>query len=232
MDGDSIDLVCNTAMSVVTQNPTFSQSWNGGVMGDCVPVVMGGLILVDLDSVWLVEHPLRCPSRAGVLIECCLLLEEHPPDLVQSFLRAINSTTRHSCWMVLAPKVVCPKGKYGDQWLRNYSWHHLVATAAIPELFGAAKHFCTKNMDGKLSYKYKDIQFEYVRNLDKLKLFRKCMEAFDMFDPFLIPTWIGSMMRLTWTSTGQSFCSSTCAPGRGLLLIGAQMRVIWLAWSG
>ncbi len=27
-------------------------------------------------------------------------------------------------------------------------------------------------------------------NLDKLKLFRKCMEAFDMFDPFLIPTWI------------------------------------------
>ena len=34
-----------------------------------------------------------------------------------------------------------------------------------------------------------DIQSEYVGNLDKLKLFRKCMEAFDMFDPFLIPTW-------------------------------------------
>jgi hypothetical protein len=33
------------------------------------------------------------------------------------------------------------------------------------------------------------IQSEYVRNLDKLKLFRKCMEAFDMFNPFLIPTW-------------------------------------------
>jgi hypothetical protein len=68
--------------------------------------------------------------------------------------------------------------------------HHLAATAAIPELFGAAKHFCTKNADGKLSYKYKDIQSKYVGNLDKLKLFRKCMEAFDMFDPFLIPTWI------------------------------------------
>jgi hypothetical protein len=66
----------------------------------------------------------------------------------------------------------------------------LAATAAIPELFGAAKHFCTKNTDGELSYKYKDIQSEYVGNLDKLKLFRKCMEAFDMFVPFLIPLWI------------------------------------------
>ena len=79
-----------------------------------------------------------------------------------------------------------PKGKCGDQGSRNYSWHHLAATAAIPELFGAAKHFCTKNADGKLSYKYKDIQSKYVGNLDKLKLFRKRMEAFDMFDPFLI----------------------------------------------
>ncbi len=66
----------------------------------------------------------------------------------------------------------------------------MAATAAIPELFSAAKHFCTKNVDSKLSYKYKDIQSEYVGNLDKLKLFKKCMEAFDMFDPFLITTWI------------------------------------------
>jgi hypothetical protein len=66
----------------------------------------------------------------------------------------------------------------------------LAATAAIPKLFGAAKHFPTKNADSKLSYKYKDIQSKYVGNLDKLKLFRKCMEAFDMFDLFLIPTWI------------------------------------------
>jgi hypothetical protein len=84
----------------------------------------------------------------------------------------------------------CPKGKCGYQGSRNYSWHHLAATAAIPNLFGAAKHFCTKNTDSKLSYKYKDIQSKYVGNLDKLKLFRKRMEAFDMFDPFLIPTWI------------------------------------------
>jgi hypothetical protein len=101
-----------------------------------------------------------------------------------------NDTTWHSPQMVLACKVVCPKGKRGDQGSRDYSWHHSAATAAIPELFGAAKHFCTKNADGKLSYKYKDILSRYVGNLDTLKLFRKCMEAFDMFDPFLIPTWI------------------------------------------
>jgi hypothetical protein len=92
--------------------------------------------------------------------------------------------------MVSAWKVVCPKGKRGDQGLRDYSQHHLAATAAIPKLFGAAKHFCTKNADGELSYKYKDIGYEYVGNLDKLKLFRKCMEAFDMFDPFIISPWI------------------------------------------
>jgi hypothetical protein len=66
----------------------------------------------------------------------------------------------------------------------------LAATAALPELFGAVKHFHTKNADGELSYKYKDIQSEYVGNLDKLKLFRKHLEACDMFDPFLIPLWI------------------------------------------
>jgi hypothetical protein len=101
-----------------------------------------------------------------------------------------DDTTRRSRRMVAARKVVCPKGKRGDQGSRDYSRHHSAATAAITELFGAAKHFRTKNADGELSYKYKDIQSEYVGNLDKLKLFRKRMEAFDMFDPFLIPTWI------------------------------------------
>ncbi len=138
------------------------------------------------------EHLLRCPSRAGVLIRCHLFFEEDPPDLVQSFLRAITlNTTWCSRWMISAWKFVCPKGKRGDQGSGNYSWHHLAAaTAAIPELFGAAKHFHIKNADGELSYKYKDIQSKYVGNLDKLKLFRKCMEAFDMFDPIRIPTWI------------------------------------------
>jgi hypothetical protein len=69
-----------------------------------------------------------------------------------------DDTIQRSSWMVLARKVVCPKGKRGDQGSCDYSWHHLAATAAIPELFGAAKHFCTKKADGELSYKYKDIQ--------------------------------------------------------------------------
>jgi hypothetical protein len=47
---------------------------------------MGNLVPVE-------EHPLRGPSRAGVLFVCRLLLEEDPLDLVQSFLRAITSMT-------------------------------------------------------------------------------------------------------------------------------------------
>ncbi len=74
--------------------------------------------------------------------------------------------------------------------MRDYSQLHLAAIAVIPGLFGAAKHFRTKNADVELSYKYKDIQSKYVGTLDKLKLFRKRMEAFDMFDLFLIPLWI------------------------------------------
>ncbi len=62
-----------------------------------------------------------------------------------------NVTTQRYCRMVSARKVVCPKGKRGDQGSRDYSRHHLAATAAIPELFGAAKHFHTKNADGELS---------------------------------------------------------------------------------
>ncbi len=73
-----------------------------------------------------------------------------------------DDTTRCSGRMVSAWKVVCPNGKCGDQGLRNYSRHHLAATAAIPELFGAAKHFHTKNTDGELSYKCKNIQSEYI----------------------------------------------------------------------
>jgi hypothetical protein len=99
-----------------------------------------------------------------------------------------DDTTRCTCRMALAWKVVCPKDKHGDQGSRDYSQHHLAATAAIPKLFGTAKHFRTMNTDSKLTYKYKDIQSKYVGNLDKLKLFRTRMEAFDMFDPFLILT--------------------------------------------
>jgi hypothetical protein len=66
------------ALLVVTQNPTFSWSWKGEVMGILVPVE---------------EYPLRRLSRAGVLFKCRLLLEEDLPDLIQSFLRAITLMT-------------------------------------------------------------------------------------------------------------------------------------------
>ncbi len=65
------------AMLVVTQIPTFSWSRNGGVMRDHMPVVVGDLVL---DSVWPMEHLLRCLSRAGVLIECHQLLGKDLPD--------------------------------------------------------------------------------------------------------------------------------------------------------
>jgi len=168
------------AAEAVTKTLTLSQSLS---KEDCVLEIVGVLVTMDLDSAWPMGHLLRSLSRPEVLFECRQLLEEHLLDLVQSF------TTRRSRRMVAAWKVVCPKGKRGDQGLRDYSCHHSAATAAIPKLFGAAKHFCAKNADGELSYKYKAIQSEYVGNLDKLKLFRKRMEAFDMFDPFLIPTW-------------------------------------------
>ena len=89
--------------------------------------------------------------------------------------------------MVAARKSVCPKNTRRSQGSRDYSRQHAAATAALPDLFGAAKHFRTKNAEGELAYKYKDIQSEYVGNLDKLKLYRKRLEAFDMLSPFYIP---------------------------------------------
>jgi hypothetical protein len=80
----------------------------------------------------------------------------------------LADTIWHSRCVVSAPKVVFPKDKRGDQGLHDHSWHHLAATAAILELFGAATYFCTKNADGEFYYKYKDIQSEYVGNPDKL----------------------------------------------------------------
>jgi hypothetical protein len=73
-----------------------------------------------------------------------------------------DDADRRSCRDITGRKVVCPKGKRGAQGSCNYDRHHLAATTAIPELFGAARHLCTKNSDGELSYKYMDIQSEYV----------------------------------------------------------------------
>ncbi len=82
-----------------------------------------------------------------------------------------DETARPSCHVTSAQKVVCPNDKHRAQRLHDYCWHQAATTAALPDLFGMAKHFHTKNADGELSYKYKDIQSEYVRNLNKLKFF-------------------------------------------------------------
>ena len=109
---------------------------------------------------------------------------------VQSIIGTGNyfdDTAQRSRRVVAARKIVCPKNTRGLQGSRDYSQQHAAATAALPDLFGAAKHFRTKNAEGELSYKYKDIQSEYVGNLDKLKLYRKRLEAYDMLSPFYIP---------------------------------------------
>jgi hypothetical protein len=101
-----------------------------------------------------------------------------------------DDTVQHSWRVAAARKVVFPKDTRELQGSRDYSRQHAAATAALPDLFGTAKHFHTNNADGELAYKYKDIQSEYVGNVDKLKLYRKRLEAFDMLSPFYIPEWI------------------------------------------
>jgi hypothetical protein len=73
-----------------------------------------------------------------------------------------DETAWHSRHVISARKVICPKNKHGVQGSHDYSWHCEAGTAALPKIFGAAKHYRTKNADGELSYKYKDIQSEYV----------------------------------------------------------------------
>jgi hypothetical protein len=51
-----------------------------------------------------------------------------------------NETARRSCHVISVRKVICPKNARGVQGSCDYSQHHEAATAALPELFGAAKH--------------------------------------------------------------------------------------------
>jgi hypothetical protein len=109
---------------------------------------------------------------------------------VQSIIGTGNyfdDIAQRSRCVVAARKIVCPKNTRRLQGSRDCSRQHAAATAALRDLFGAAKHFRTKNAEGELAYKYKDIQSEYVGNLDKLKLYRKRLEASDMLSYFYIP---------------------------------------------
>jgi hypothetical protein len=68
-----------------------------------------------------------------------------------------NETAQRSRHVISARKIICHKNARGVQGSRDYSRHHEADTAALPKLFGAAKHYRTKNADRELSYKYKDI---------------------------------------------------------------------------
>ncbi len=87
MDGDSLESDRDSRRQG-TKTLTLSQSLS---KENCVSEIKGVLVPMDLDSAWPMEHLIMSLSRAEVLIECLQLLEEHPPDLVQSFLWAIIS---------------------------------------------------------------------------------------------------------------------------------------------
>jgi hypothetical protein len=137
------------------------------------------------------EHPLRHLSRTGVLFKCRLLLEEDPPDLVQSFLWAITLMTLLSTlvrWFWLGrlfAQRVNVKTKdcvtsVGFTWLPQLPFQSSLVQQSI---------FVPRTQTASYPTDIRTFNLS-VGDLDKLKLFRKHMEAFDMFDPFLIPTWI------------------------------------------
>jgi hypothetical protein len=57
-------------------------------------------------------------------------------------------------------------------------------------VFASAKHFHAKNAEGETSNKYAYLQSKYASNLAKIKNFKRHMDAWDMSDPFFIPTFI------------------------------------------
>ncbi len=61
------------------------------------------------------------------------------------------------------------------------------ATKAIPYPFASAKHFHAKNAEGEASNKYANLQSKYAGNLAKIKTLKRCMDAWDMSSPFVIP---------------------------------------------
>jgi len=86
-----------------------------------------------------------------------------------------------------ARRVICPKHARGAHGSRDYAHHQEAATKAIPYHFASAKHFHAKNAEGEASNKYANLQSEYAGNLAKIKTLKRCMDAWDMISPFVIP---------------------------------------------
>ena len=63
------------------------------------------------------------------------------------------------------------------------------STKALSQTSGAVKNFFPKNLEGASgSTKYTDVKYEYVGNLAKIKLLETRIMAYNMRDPFVIPT--------------------------------------------
>ena len=84
---------------------------------------------------------------------------------------------------------MCVKNKRGPGGISQRDIHHAKSTKALSQTFGAANHFVPKNSEGESkSTKSTDIKSEYVGNLAKIKLLEARIMAYDMRDPFIIPT--------------------------------------------
>ncbi len=89
-----------------------------------------------------------------------------------------------------ARQVICPKSARRVLGSRDYTHHQEAATKALLHVFASAKHFHAKKAEGEPSNKYANLQSEYAGNLAKIKNFKRHMDAWDMSDPFVIPTLI------------------------------------------
>ncbi len=89
-----------------------------------------------------------------------------------------------------APRIICPKSDRGVLGSYDYTRHQEAATKALPRVFASAKHFHAKNAEGESSNKYANLQSEYASNLSKIMNFKRLIDAWDMSDPFVIPTLI------------------------------------------
>jgi hypothetical protein len=87
-------------------------------------------------------------------------------------------------------RVICSKVARGAHGSRDYARHQEAATKAIPYHFASPKHFHAKNVEGEASNKYAHLQFEYAGNLAKIKTLKRCMDAWDMISPFVIPEFV------------------------------------------
>ncbi len=216
----------------------------------CRPV--GGDPEPDLSELEQGSHGGSCPgggasAQGRGTFWVLSIIEEDPPDLVQSFLWAITSMSLLGAlvgcfWLgrLFAQRVNVETKDHvtivGITWLPQLPFQSSLVQQSIflPRMRTASyptniRTFNPSTWETWISWSFSGNAWKHLI----------CLISF-LFLPGLTQTssvcWIagaiGSMMGLTWQSTGQSCHLSTRVPGRGILLIGVQMMMIWLAWSG